>query len=1053
MHVVAQNAGLIIRRLEDVYVFELFELSPRSEDVTKTKGRLVRCFPGPSIAVGIGRIEDETFLKELANCIVELDRQTPTDAIPKSWKAGAHHEELRDTVDPRFATELVASILRAVGTPHYTQRVYKRTRDDVMYSNVLVPWRRSPMWLLLRVAFQTTLINADPARGKSQYKYFMLFVLNRILAQATEAQISSDLLYSMIAKIVRRVLKIDGLEKDTRLGPVKAQLGESKEVLTQRWKTLTTSPNQPQDWVKWLSSSPSPFSDTELKLKTLGPYLRHIEARASPNVNRDAKLHTAPHLDFGQNELPLVPQLRGEEDALSYIVELELWVQSDLSEWVGKNVQKNESCKYVSSLLNGYLSLAQRLYQEETEDRSRMLLTLMSIWVALDMCACHHCPLLEDYCVPLPPHLFEPLLLSNKAQLEQLDCVEQYLDTRRSRAEANYPCVFSSIGDPKCFTVRYVDQSPAHEELRRRIVENATQEKSSKLKEFQKKRETYRRLMNSSSKRECDMTEIWRKRECHVSHSSNCKKCDEKGRADSLSIDVHEWPLPDNPLILKTVLFYLDIPSSIFAWLETTFKLIVDVLSPGRDVRGNQNNLHTLNSYQALRLFGKRQHSRLQPASSSKPVMNSHYRNKSISTSEDTDVCVKNGMRFLMYDTFEFREASKRLGTCAIRGQCTVAFGQGQYKKLEYTKNETGHTSNGLIANQTDCPTSMSLHEHYAFGYLRAGHRLQWFNLERELIAQVMDFNHREVQILIAHAIYQAGPRGNGGIYRESHLPLADETFVSRTISLLADAVSAIGQNWQSVVAMQTFTMIARRVLSVTTSIPTQIQCFKLLRNARSITQRWTRELNLKLQEAGENDVLQLTGLVLEAALTCYETFDVDARYLPNLLSTNDDFADVMECSIFIYDRSPPNIGTASGPTRSLLYRHFRISHQITSFLLCQHIENGLHCAVGRVWAGYVRSTCWTKVESKEVLVAKTSGGPKSSSTCSTEGRSNEWVVAQTPGGPQSSMKLVHFNVRSGKLLVDGSPLARLPKEYDSHATYTRLFGKVSLLQYAKHNY
>lgn len=139
LHIVAQNAGLIIRRTPDAYLFEIFELSPKSADVVGSKGRLVRCFPGPAIAVPTGRIQDHEFIQQLAVCICKLDHETPEEALAENWNARSLHDETRDTTTPMFMTDMLVCILRAVGTPHNGPRIYKRTRDDVLWKDTLIP--------------------------------------------------------------------------------------------------------------------------------------------------------------------------------------------------------------------------------------------------------------------------------------------------------------------------------------------------------------------------------------------------------------------------------------------------------------------------------------------------------------------------------------------------------------------------------------------------------------------------------------------------------------------------------------------------------------------------------------------------------------------------------------------------------------------------------------------------------------------------------------------------------------------------------------------------
>lgn len=186
MHVRGQNAGLIIRKFADQYSFESFELSPTNEAVIGTKGRLRRCFPGPAVAISQERIADASFLGPLIEFLVKLDAETPLEVLPTVRKARSKVIENRDTVHPRFITEMLTGILRAVGQPHKVLRIHKHTREDVLLKDAYEPWRRSPLWLLLRVVLQTSLIQEDIEEPHRRYKSFMLFFMTHILEAAME---------------------------------------------------------------------------------------------------------------------------------------------------------------------------------------------------------------------------------------------------------------------------------------------------------------------------------------------------------------------------------------------------------------------------------------------------------------------------------------------------------------------------------------------------------------------------------------------------------------------------------------------------------------------------------------------------------------------------------------------------------------------------------------------------------------------------------------------------------------------------------------------------
>jgi hypothetical protein len=120
------------------------------------KGSLRRCFPGPVIAVSQDRMADSYFREALAQILAKLDANTPLEAWPVVSKAHSKSPEIRDSVHPKFVTDMLTGILRGVGQSVDVVRVYKRTRDDVLWRKTLQPWRRSPLWLLLRHDFSHT---------------------------------------------------------------------------------------------------------------------------------------------------------------------------------------------------------------------------------------------------------------------------------------------------------------------------------------------------------------------------------------------------------------------------------------------------------------------------------------------------------------------------------------------------------------------------------------------------------------------------------------------------------------------------------------------------------------------------------------------------------------------------------------------------------------------------------------------------------------------------------------------------------------------------------
>src|SRR6266404_7543034 len=151
MHVRAQNAAVVVRILVNHVRFEIFEVSPRAESVVNTVGKLLCSYPGPAIQISSDIFSNECFLGELASFLMQMD----VDVTGST--------DLYENVHPRYISELLVGILRGFGQPASVDRITKRIGDEVLSearnatNNTTTPWRRSPLWLVIRVVLQTSL--------------------------------------------------------------------------------------------------------------------------------------------------------------------------------------------------------------------------------------------------------------------------------------------------------------------------------------------------------------------------------------------------------------------------------------------------------------------------------------------------------------------------------------------------------------------------------------------------------------------------------------------------------------------------------------------------------------------------------------------------------------------------------------------------------------------------------------------------------------------------------------------------------------------------------
>jgi hypothetical protein len=187
LHIRQQNAGIIVSRIADGLNFEYFELSPNNESAMFT-GRLVRSFPAYASKVDAATMGSTDFRKSISRTIATMTTQKAPGSQPQVRKNNTMEDEERDTTHPGMVTDFIMNVISACGAPIDVERITKNTREDVLWSNCLTPWRRSPLWLLLRVSLQLLFARETPdtLHADSLYKAFMVFMFSQLLALVCE---------------------------------------------------------------------------------------------------------------------------------------------------------------------------------------------------------------------------------------------------------------------------------------------------------------------------------------------------------------------------------------------------------------------------------------------------------------------------------------------------------------------------------------------------------------------------------------------------------------------------------------------------------------------------------------------------------------------------------------------------------------------------------------------------------------------------------------------------------------------------------------------------
>jgi hypothetical protein len=796
-----------------------------------------------------------------------------------------------------------------------------------------------------------------------------------------------------------------------------------------------------QTQAAWIPSTLSFGNDINLQISSLQGYLKALTHRTKSKTScGPAPIKHKARVSLHPDVIPTRHAVVGKVgDARRLILaDVESWTSDCLSVWEAANICRASSCSDVARLIQCYGSEAMIAYEDDPEALSLMYLTVLDLWVCLDRIATRHEPILLDYEPGFPPALFDALLLPRKCQLDRLSAAEKYIADRKKVSE--YPTIFTSFNAWTSIAVRYFNRSSALQKLHADIGQEALAAREQKKKELLRKKQEKADLEAKSAAAEHTTRSYWQynkrtgRSEEKTKHVGKCQKCAWATKARNLSIDIHEWPLPTEVSQAKAIVFELKCPETISIWRDSTYCVLMDILTPesarqsARQSATAPRGEYFLRSYDGLRKHYTSKSDRLGIASTVKPWDKSHYRSKTVSTATESNICVGHAPRYEIYDSRTCIKVSQLIDHCEIRKTCYQQLPQGPHRQLQNFAQSTEHVPNQVIADQSNCPTEISIPEFLAFGNLRDGHHLQWQSLGKALRDASLNFNLEATRILVTQAAWQVGPRTNGSdhVLRDTHALLEDSSLCVGILDSLSSAIGTTKENWQGTTSVQIFVALTLRILSLSSNTQVRQQCFGVLEYARRTTCSWMQKLSEKLRVCeNDNERESWTHSALEVTLSCFSTFDVDYSDVRAMLTTGNNIDVFVECAITIHDLCPTDRSCLSKHIQKLLLRSSRMTHAIEPTLYDILVQDStqLDQSLAHLWTSYRPGTPWRAAEKGQ----------------------KEWIRSDTFSDHTTRSAVVQFNLLSGSLLVNGSPLSRLPPLYEAHDSYRRLFGKVCL--------
>ncbi|EPS39093.1 hypothetical protein H072_7131 [Dactylellina haptotyla CBS 200.50] len=1034
-----QNAGLVIRRTQTEGVFETFEASPLADGVAECRKRLKSSFPGPRTAISKDVFDDPRFRECLLGYLGYMDATTLD--VP-----GAMNGSVNDAgaTDPSYMTHVLTGITRGIGElkPSQETKICKRIADAVLGTDKSV-WRRSPMWLVIRVGLQTTLKRQDSPRH-DWYKLFLLYFMSKTLQIAmTDNLIASDFLYIMGAKIARRAQKLDGKIPLFVNNEVSSAVERLSNIQKGHWEIFCQLSGKQITW------SPIDFNfeaDCELRLPNSLKYLKAVAKGSTSLTAGELDRQNFEPSDFlridDALELPL-DWSRGSKKNISIrLMDIETWVEHRIDEYVVQHAGVKSAVIELGNLFAKYLRVAVDAYAGNPENLSLAFLTGYEIWVALDKIAVQCTPLLADYPPEIRARDLDCLLVPSRKHMKRLAKIQVYVMDRERDAKIYKQNILNDSVSEISFQCRYFDESPHHEDLLAKVQITAAAARRDVLTRCDEINDQYFALEAEKDKLEHVFTSRGRHRAMRY-----CERCQKKAQMKQLRVARHEWPLPkDDEPLLKTIIFELHCPEHIAAWRDTTFRMLVNTTAVLQfsETHPETKQQEKLSTYIGLKdFYTDNRESGIVLASLTKAV----GKDGGVAVdlpADNNDILAEFSLRLRYWysDGTGGHWVHDFLNRKGIWNRKMFSYKlprDSLYRSLEFALMGTVHMPNQIEALQYKCPPQLSIHEFREFGMFRSGHNLQWLNIARTLKARSLNLNHQEVSFLFLQASWEAGPavRDMKNIfYRDSHRVFDRSTLTGDILNAIEGVLESIQSNWLEIVTMVTLIALSCRCLSLIkqNEQATISQAIALILKLRDTVYRWIEDLREKVKiEQDENTLAEKLQSLMRCAAVCRMTYEVPEEHADYLVDglvfgpDNEEAHDPKQIAIYletaaiIRDNLPLRREHVEPYFRHAIDRSNRISHRwesrVRDFTLRD--ASGIDLAIEKQWQKHERSTPWA---------------PASDS-------SRHWLHALTKPSSGSRSVQISVNLLDGQFLIDSVPFGRLPDEYIDHATIDRIFG------------
>ena len=1013
-------------------VFEAFEASPAAESVLQCQDALQCDFPGSAVSIPMARFKEQSFQERLTMFLDQASEERIERFAARARKAGASLIEARDTPKPHLITQMLMTLLEAQGSQISTPKLRKRLRDDVCWTNAYVPWRRNPLYLVIRVCIQRFLYSLyDPEIGRVYYKFLICAIHAQLLKEVMDV-LPVESCHLLVAKLSRRLAKLE-VERQALRGAsyrvaeslfhshgswFEAVIHAATRIMEEKWASFK---NTVQKRIPTLPRRAHQH-DLHLKLPNSGSHLRRL-------LSRPKHAHAKEPLQISNGNVDNVVRSPYTHFVNRYSSLKKLETQLKDRFPLSKTAYHDDKCAIIAREIEHYLDEVSNSYDDCIEQKSAMMVTLFQLWVVMDKYAVQQFPLLKEYRPPFPPEALDILQLSKYEDLARLQEIQQYLQQREKQCNFK-PLTLFSNPVRNCFADRYVRDSRDAGRLQQLDHDIATASSAAK----ERKRVELNRINEQYSSLSLRITTAICTRK-QGPPGRGCTHCRLKKQRKKLQITVHEDFLPGESskqaiIQRRAIIFELAMPSCLAAYRDASWRIITKFGRP-RDERMEADSpppREILSRWDPLRPYAHHHKLRFHLASTTKPFLVSHYKGSALPVTT-AQILLPFGLQLSYYDTREEIWASH------LSSGFTFAHSFGLHQSIltllgpknasEFAADADGRSSYKVMSTQNSSPGSLTAHEYMAYQHLLAGKSSRWLSVLRELASSNVNFSSEPTMHLFNYLAMQVGPIGNGKRLRKVHEVFEDATFCARLATQIESLLQGISDNWRESFCMESLITFVLRLCSLgSTQAATEGR--RLLRRARGITLRWIHRIREEIGQAVDSEATQQLGnYTLLAGLLCKRTFASDCgdlrdegaleMFLRACLA-------ISENMTISPEQLPPTV-------RGMLIRDIQMTvsmHEILQSTIQAHPESLQHAI----------SSVWPDTADRQ----RTYHPWRFISKC------HMWMVSTVTASESSRSQLVHYHILDGHLLVDLKPVGKLPAEIQAANSVRELFGTQQLL-------